>query len=144
MSDYPRNPNALVLLTLAGLCVAHTKLYCYPSQATILELMEKRYGRRMSARSLNRHLGALERDGWLRRQRRHETAQDGSLRLHSTLYLLIRRAVTALRNLTSNVWSWSTGALKSLTHIALPVLAETLTRDGHSYVQQRRKPPPRT
>ena len=51
----------LQILTALSVCAGHYgKLYCYPSQDKILSWLA-RQGRRMSRRTLNRHLHALER-----------------------------------------------------------------------------------
>ncbi len=142
--DYVRTADFRVLDILARLALYKKQLYCYPSLQTIRELVFKFTGRSISERSLCRHLGALERDGWIGRQRRHETNRHtGELVLHSTLYLLTKRTVKWCRSVSSNVWNWSTATAKSLIDMALPVLAETLARENRSNTQRRRKPPPK-
>lgn len=143
-ADYVDKPDFRVLDILARLCARFEKLYCYPSHQTLCELVFKFTGRRMSTRTLCRHLGALERDGWLGRQRRHETNMRGALELHSTLYVLTKRSVKWARSVASNVWNWSTGAAKSLLDIALPVVAQTLAREGHSHLRTAAQAPPKT
>ncbi len=143
MDDYVDTPDLRILHVLTRLCAYHSKLYCYPNYQTIREMIEKFTGRRISARSLARHLGALERDGWIGRQRRHTTDARGELELHSTLYMLTARACKLARATASTVWQWSTAAAKSLMDIALPLVAESLTRESNSNHQQRRKPPPK-
>lgn len=141
--DYVAKPDFRVLDVLARICTKYGKLYCYPSHRTIAELVFKFTGRSISTRSLCRHLGALERDGWIGRQRRHRTDLSGELELHSTLYLLSKRTVRWCRALASTVWNWSTAAAKSLIDYAVPVLAETLARESNLNHQRRRKPPPK-
>lgn len=85
-----------LLAILTGLCAHVGKLYCFPSQEKILELLRKRYSVDMSRRSLNRHLGALARDFYIQRVRRHcqtRGATGRRLVLHSTLYKLTGRAM---------------------------------------------------
>jgi len=143
MTNYVKTPDLRALHVITRLCAYHSKLYCYPTYETLKELIEKFTGRRVSVRSLARHLGALERDGWLRRQRRHKTGPTGELQLHSTLYMMTKRACSFARATISDVWQWSTGALKSLMDIALPLVAETLDRENKSYDQRPRKRPPK-
>ncbi len=143
MTDYVATPDMRILHVLARLCARYETLYCYPSGQTIVEMVWKFTGRRMSRRTLWRHTGALERDGWIGRQRRHETGERGELVLHSTLYVLTRRALTYLRATISFVWDWSTGAAKSLMNIAVTEVAERLARESYSHYQRPRKRPPK-
>jgi DNA-binding HxlR family transcriptional regulator len=144
MTDYVQKPDFRVLDIIGRLCVKFEKLYCYPNQKTLCELVFKFTGRSISVRSLCRHLGALERDGWIVRQRRHETNTSGELELHSTLYYLTKRAVQWMRSVSSNVWNWSTAAAKSLLHIALPTMAKHLAQEHHSHTHRAARAPPRT
>jgi len=75
-----------VLDTLVGIGRKHGKGYCYPSQKTILELMERFHNVRFCRRTLNRDLGDLERQGYITRLRRHRRGTDGKIRFASTLY----------------------------------------------------------
>src|SRR6266508_3494463 len=124
MTDYVSKPDLRILDTLTGLCAHQGRLYTKVHYAKIIELVERFTGRRLSPRSLSRHLGALVRDGYIRRQRRHDTALTGELILRCSLYALCRRAVQRARNLTSNVWNWSTAQAMSLISVALPLMAE--------------------
>lgn len=83
-----QNADSRILETLAGLAGHHGRTWCYPSQEKLLELLKRFTGRTMSRRHLCRHLKALERDGYLRRIRRHKRARNGSLWLRSTCYVL--------------------------------------------------------
>jgi hypothetical protein len=91
-----RHADRSILGVLAGLAAHHGKSSCWPSQEKLAQLVEQRAGRRMSLRTLNRHLAALERDLFIRRIRRHRRARNGSLELHSTCYVLCERGVRAL------------------------------------------------
>ena len=75
-----------VLDTLVGIGRKHGKGYCYPSQKTILDLMEKFHNIRFCRRTLNRDLRNLERQGYITRIRRHRRGTDGKIRFASTLY----------------------------------------------------------
>jgi hypothetical protein len=81
-----------VLYALFGVAKAHSKHYCYPSQAHILYLTRKYEKISMSRRTLNRVIKKLESEGYIERIRRHTKKRDGSLWLRSTLYKLKRKA----------------------------------------------------
>lgn len=85
-----QRPEFMLVSVISGLSGHHGKNYCYPSQEKILELLAY-LGRKMSRRTLNRHLNALVRDGWIKRVRRHRTGPSG-MEFHSSLYTLTRRA----------------------------------------------------
>ena len=101
MQDYPITPDLRVLSILADLCGRHGKLWCFPNGQTIREMLANRFARVMSPRTLWRHLGALERDHYIKRQRRHKATPAGYLELHSTIYTLLRRTIRAMRGLTA-------------------------------------------
>lgn len=52
-----------VLDTLGGVAQKHGKPYCYPSQRSILGLLDVYHGVQVSRRTLNRWLGELEVEG---------------------------------------------------------------------------------
>lgn len=99
-NDYVANPEQRVLQVIAGLAAHHGKMWCYPSYTTIKRILLSRYHYALSERSLARHIGALVQMGYLDRQRRHKRAKDGSLELHSTLYVIKQKAVAALGQLS--------------------------------------------
>lgn len=143
-ADYVKTPDMRILDVLSGLFGKQEgRLYGKVRYTKIQELVWKFTRRRISVRSLARHLGALERDGYIRRQRLHETGWAGELVLRASLYVLRRRAVQRARNLASNVWNWSTAAAKRLMSIPMPILAETLDPGGPIYTKQRRRAPPK-
>ena len=94
--DYPRTPDLRILAVLAGIAASHGKLWCFPWHRTILAILRDRYGRKMTKRTLCRHLGALERDNHIERKGRHKHGAGGKLELHSTIYVLKAAAVRAL------------------------------------------------
>ena len=142
-ADYVKTPDMRIVDVLSGLAgKVNQNLWVKVSYAKIQELLFKFTGRRLSTRSLARHIGALEDQGYLRRQRLHETGWAGELVLRATQYVLRQRSVQRARNLASNVWYWSTAAAKWLMDIAMPILAETLAPGGHIYTKQRRRAPP--
>jgi hypothetical protein len=75
-----------IIRTLAGVGLSHKKPYCYPSQVTILGLLDQYHGLSMSRRTLNRHLKVLEVCGFFERVRRHRKGADGKILFNSTLY----------------------------------------------------------
>jgi hypothetical protein len=75
-----------IIRTLAGVGLSHKKPYCYPSQVTILGLLDQYHDLSISRRTLNRHLSNLEGDGYFERVRRHRRGADGKILFNSTLY----------------------------------------------------------
>ncbi len=142
-TDYVATPDMRILDTLTGLCAHQGRLYTKVHYWKILELVERFTGRRLSKRTLARHLGALVEQGYIRRQRRHDSALNGELILRCSLYALCRRAVQRARNLTSNVWNWSTAQAISLISVALPLMAETLDPSGVTYYRRAAQAPPK-
>lgn len=113
MSDYVAAPDFRLVNLLFGLAAHHGKLWCYPSQDKLCQLLARFHGRRMSRRSVNRHLGALVRDGWLQRLRRHKRGEDGGFEMHSTLYTFTRRAVRCFASLRAGLRFLGSGARES-------------------------------
>jgi hypothetical protein len=138
-SDWVQTFDLRVLHTLCRLCTYNEKLFCFPNHQTIREMVWKFYGRRLSARSMSRHLGALERDGWLRRERRTSKLPSGELDLHSTVYFMTARTVKWAASLGIKLWTKSVKAAKSLIEFAGPLLAEILPRGDQSYFERRAK-----
>jgi len=99
---FVRHPEMLILTVLAGISNKYQKGYCYPSQDKIRELLA-RYGRRMSLRSLNRHLSQLVRLGYIKRQRRHVHDAVRGWTFRSTVYQLKGRALKWLRGMAGAV-----------------------------------------
>lgn len=77
-----------ILATFGELSRRAGKGYCYPSQRTILKLVERFYDVSKSRRTLNRRLSFLESSGYFVRIRRMKRGPDGSLVMRSTLYKL--------------------------------------------------------
>lgn len=98
MTSLVQKPDLRIVQVLTGLAGHYGKSYCIPAQKTILHLVRTHTGRAMSPRTLNRHLGALERDGWIKRIRRHTKDKTGMLVLHSTLYHILRRSAAWLNS----------------------------------------------
>ncbi len=98
------NPDTRICEVLAGLAAHTFKTWCFPTQEKICELVYRFTGRKMSRRTLNRHLAGLERDGQLKRVQRHHHDKHRGMVLRSTLYVIggrfmarIGRIVTASR-----------------------------------------------
>lgn len=87
-------PDLALVTLIAGNADKFKKSYCYPSQDWLCAHLARFAGRRMSRRTLNRHLGGLEAGGWIKRIRRHRCSPVASrgFEFRSTLYTLTRRA----------------------------------------------------
>lgn len=90
--NFVERPDMMIVSVIAGTAEKYGKHYCYPSQSKIREMLA-RNGRAMSLRALNRHLNALVRDGWLKRQRRHTHDPQRGWTFRSTIHKLTRRAL---------------------------------------------------
>jgi DNA-binding MarR family transcriptional regulator len=100
INDYVRHPDTRILAVLVGLAAWQRRSWANVSQVKTLQLLEQRYRRRMSRRNLNRHLGALERDGLIRRIRRHRRGPGGRIDMHCTAYSIRHRARRLFANLS--------------------------------------------
>ena len=143
MNDYVATPDLRITLVIARLCWRFQKNYAYPKYKTIQAQVLQLTGRSISIRSLARHLGAIVRDGWLERRRRHRTAPDGSLQLHSTLYICTARTRRWLANLGATWWITSTAARNALIPLAVPVLADTPKEETYFYNNRAARAPPK-
>ena len=123
--DYVTTPDLRILSVLAGLAGHNGRLWCFPSQATILDLLARRYARYMSRRTLNRHLGALVVLKYLRRVRRHKTAPDGSLEMHSTVYVMLQRCTRTLRGVAGYLAAAAAHPWASRQNNAVPIPAHS-------------------
>lgn len=131
------NPDSRILETLAGLAGHHFRTWCYPTQAKILELMKRFTGRTMSARTLNRHLRALERDGHIRRIRRHVHDKRKGFLLRSTCYVIAGRFLSRVGRIIRAAARWAKTPDKSSAAIRLPYAAEH-GKGYKSFIGQRR------
>src|SRR5712692_10195468 len=138
-TDYVRHPDIRLVALLAGHAASFKKIYSYPSQETICKLFQRHAGRNMSRRTLNRHLGALETQHWIKRVRRHRRSRSGQLELHSTLYTLARQAIRWLARLRTAV-SFLTPkrGSKLLDKFCCAIPGTTYDPTDHNY---RRSPP---
>ena len=126
-----RHPDIRIMETLAGLAGHHERTWCYPSQEKILELLRKFTGRALSRRHLNRHLRALERDGLIRRVRRHIRDKTRGLLLRSTVYVLAGRWLARTRQLVAAAARWAgfANGIKPSLPVPSPAQHETVSID---------------
>ena len=75
-----------ILLTLNKLNKHFSKLYCYPSQNKLLDLLSKFTSLKISRRQLNYDLQALESHNVIIRIRRHRRTKHRGMEFRSTLY----------------------------------------------------------
>lgn len=142
MSSIVQKPDLRIVQTLTGLAAHHGKTYCLPSQKTILRLVKNRTARTMSPRTLNRHLAALERDGWIQRVRRHKRGRTGALELHSTLYHLKRRALAWLAGTARAAAQILRNWAQAVDPSAVPLLAQSENPFVETSSSGGKKPPP--
>jgi hypothetical protein len=110
-----------LLQLLAGLCGHFGKPYTFPSQQTILEILQRRYRLAISRRTLNRRLRHLEIAGMITRTRRHKHDRpSGRLILRSTLYFVTSFGRRMVKKTVDNL-------SKFLRNIAVPHLAQQLS-----------------
>lgn len=105
-SDAVKNPDSRIVEVLAGLAAHTYKSWCFPSQEKIVELLKRFTGRVMSRRTLNRHLAGLERDGQIRRKRRHIRDKRLGMVLRSTLYTIGGRFMGRIGRIVDAAGRW--------------------------------------
>lgn len=119
-----RNPDYRVLSILAGLAASYGKTFCWPSQDKILQLLLEQLGRKMSRRTLCRHLKSFERDKHITRIRRHKCGSRGQLVMHSTLYALRKRCFVWLARQRHAAALFASHPLIKLWIDAVPSMAQ--------------------
>jgi len=85
--------------TISSICSKYGKAYCYPSQLTIMRLLEEYHGIMISRRTLNRILRWLEDRGYFKRTRRHRAAPDGKIIFATTMYELKKKLFIRLNSM---------------------------------------------
>ena len=75
-----------------GISKKYGKPYSYPAQLTLMSLLERFHGIKISLRTLNRDLARLVKDGFITRMRRLTRKGILAGRFASTLYFLKRKA----------------------------------------------------
>jgi hypothetical protein len=134
-SDNPasmvKNPDWRICEILIGLAGNYRKDYSFPSQEKLLALLKRRVGRSMSRRTLNRHLLALQRGGYIRRKRRSHVDPHRGRVLSSTLYTVCRRYFRRTQYVVEGFVRAITARSPSLSAIRVPnpaQYAETFLR----------------
>jgi len=79
------------------------KKYCYPSQATLLNLLDSHHGIKISRRSLNYHLRFLEDNNFIHRVRRIPKKAGDVWRFKSTMYWLKKKAFAVLSKVAAGL-----------------------------------------
>lgn len=92
-------PLEAVAETLSSVCSKYGKAYCYPSQLTILRLVEEYHGIEISRRTLNRILRWLEGHGYFKRTRRHRAGPNGKMLFATTMYELKKKLFIRLNSI---------------------------------------------
>jgi len=96
------HPKAKAILDyLMATCIHYGKLYCFPSQDTIMEKCLEWYGEPMVKSTLNVHLDRLEEAGLIQRSHRHRRKADGTWEWRSTLYKLAGKAIFWLKKVAT-------------------------------------------
>jgi DNA-binding HxlR family transcriptional regulator len=97
--DSIEGPLQAVAETLGSVCSKYGKAYCYPSQLTIMRLVEEYHDIKISRRTLNRVLRWLEDHGYFKRIRRHREGPDGRILFATTLYMLKKKIFIRLNSI---------------------------------------------
>jgi len=93
-----------IIATLHALNSKYKKLYCYPSQVKILDLLESRQGVKIAIATLNRWLRDLEDKGYIIRVRRIKRDKKRGILFKSTLYKITIEGYHALKMTGVSVW----------------------------------------
>lgn len=99
-----RRQGTPILSTLHHLNSRHGKLYCYPSQVKILDLLCVYQGCNIAIATLNRWLRDLEEKGYLIRTRRIKRDKHKGIMFKSTLYKITVLGYHALKMTGVSVW----------------------------------------
>jgi hypothetical protein len=117
-------PDMRILAIITKLCEKYERRWCYPSQETILELLERWHRVVMDRRTLNRHLNGLQHLGYIERTRRHHKARDGSLILKSTVYTITAVTAQLIHNFGAALAKLSTILVHKFNPYAVPKTAQ--------------------
>lgn len=85
--------------TLSSVCSKYEKAYCYPSQKTILRLLNEFHDINICRRTLNHLLRWLEDHGYFKRTRRHREGRDGKMIFATTMYELKKKLFIRLNSI---------------------------------------------
>ncbi len=97
--DSIEGPLQAVAEALSSVCSKYEKAYCYPSQLTILRLIDEYHGIKISRRTLNRVLGWLENHCYFKRTRRHRAGPNGRILFATTMYELKKKLFIRLNSI---------------------------------------------
>lgn len=97
--DSIEGPLQAVAETLSSICSKYGKAYCYPSQLTIMRLVDEYHGIEISRRTLNRGLRWLEDHGYFKRTRRHRAGPNGRILFATTMYELKKKLFIRLNSI---------------------------------------------
>ncbi len=133
-----------ILLVVARLCSRFGKTWLTPTQKRICELVEQFTGRKLSPRTLSRHVGAFVRDDWLKHRLRHYRDDHGELVCRPSLYVLTRKTIRWLGSLGATLWKKCGSFGKLLNDMGATLLAECVETPGCLLTPDRAadKPPP--
>jgi len=92
-------PLQAVAETLSSVCSKYGKAYCYPSQLTIMRLVDEYHGIEISRRTLNRILRWLEDHEYFKRTRRHRAGPNGRMLFGTTMYELKKKLFIRLNSI---------------------------------------------
>jgi len=134
-----------LLMCINYLCGKGSRSYAYPTQSTLLLLLQRHYGVVISRRTLCRWLAALESAGYIRRIRRIRRGYGGRPEFTSTLYILPAKARQLIRRIARCVaalWQWAKESwiaakeAAKLSALALRSMEED-TIDSHAEAEAR-------
>lgn len=94
----------------------HGKRYCYPSQQTQLEVLERVYREKMCRRTLNYRLAKLRAKKVIFSIKRHTKSDTGALLLKSSVYYMGTRASAFIKHFNRLVYK--VNVVKAVQEIA--------------------------
>ncbi len=90
---------------LYGLSKSYGKIYCFPSQKKILELLKTRFKIKISIATINRWLRVIEEAGYVKRTRRIRRDKKIGMVFQSTLYTITWKGYRLLVNCGMAAWN---------------------------------------
>lgn len=119
-----RRPDVRIVTLLMQLAGHYRKHYCHPTQEKLIELVRRFTGLALSRRQLNRHLNALQDQGYLHRTRRHEHVKRRGFVMRSTLYRIGGRFLQQLKAAHVGLGRFRESLEKSASSIRVPGAAQ--------------------
>lgn len=113
-----------ILATLHKINQKHGKLYCYPSQQTLLNLLGLKQSVFISIATLNRWLRVAVDEGYISRTRRIRRDPELGIVFKSTLYKITIKGYYALKVVGVSVWR----EIKAITAQGLKVAERALKK----------------